>query len=220
MRCRSEVVVRTLQELELQVAAFRDRAAALAKAFSRGDIPMVVRGTGEAGRGLDSIAASMMSLKREVLPQDGLGDTMDSLAELVTRAVRLVVLVQLGDLRDVFRDPVANARARTLFTGRFRDIEDVIAFVHGELDRIDGTWTRYRSGGEQAMAIDGNRVLYRAVIGAAQRAVRAIGADPDFVHFLREGATCVDRPTVCRGCTQIIAALNIKIDPGAAHTAA
>jgi hypothetical protein len=220
MRCRSDVVIRALQELELQVAEFRDRAAALAKAFSRGDIPMVVRGTGEAGRGLDSIAASMMSLKREVLPQDGLGDTMDSLAELVTRAVRLVVLVQLGDLRDVLRDPVANARARTLFTGRFRDIEDVLAFVHGELDRIDGPWEGYRSGSGQAMAIDGNRVLYHAVIGAAQRAVRAIGADPDFVHFLRDGATCVDWPTVCRGCTQIIAALSIKIARGVAHTAA
>jgi hypothetical protein len=201
--------------MEVQIAEFRVHTAALANAFSRGDIALVVRATGDASRVFNSIAAAMIGLKDEVIPADGLGNAMGSLAELVIRAVRMVVAVQVSDLRDVVRGPAAMHRARALFTGRFQNIDDVAAFVHGEFYRINDLWMRHRCGGEQGAATTRNRVIYLAAVGAAQRAVRAVGADPDLAHFLREGATCVDWPAVHRGCTQISAAVHINIDAGA-----
>jgi len=112
-------------------------------------------------------------------------------------------------------------RARALFTGRLENIDDVAAFVHGEFFRINDLWMRHRCCGAQGAAATRNRGIYLAAVGTAQRAVRAIGDDPDLAHFLREGATFVDWPAVHRGCTQISAAvnININIDAGAMRTA-
>ena len=67
MRFQSEVVVRALQELEVQVAEFRAHTAALANAWSRGDIPLVVRATGDARRVFETTATAMMGLKNEII---------------------------------------------------------------------------------------------------------------------------------------------------------
>ena len=218
MRFQSEVVVRALQELEVQVAEFRAHTAALANAWSRGDIPLVVRATGDARRVFETTATAMMGLKNEVIPADGLGSAMGSLAELVLRAVRMVVAVQMTDLRGVVRGPAAMNRARALFTGRFQNIDDVAAFVLREFDRINDLWLRHRHGGEKGVAATTNRGIYLAAVCTAQRAVRAIGDDPDLAHFLREGVTCVDWPAVHQGCTQIRAAININIDAEAVRS--
>jgi hypothetical protein len=215
MRFRSEVVIRGLQELEQEITCFRGHVRTAIAAFNRGDVASAAAEMRSARRRFEIISTTTMGLKGEVIPADGLGDTMDSLAELVIRATRMAIEVQLSDLSTEIRVAAARDRARAMFAGRFQNIDEVAAFIHDEFCRINGIWMRYRSGGERSAAASENRLLYRAAMRAAQRAVRDIGGDRDLAHFLREGVTRIEWPGVHHACAQIVAAISVNIDADA-----
>ena len=210
MMFRSELVVGALQGLEQQIVTFRRHATELATAVEGGDFALALRATEDARRQFETITTATMSLMEQVVPADGFGNTMDSLGELVVRAVQLVASAQVSDLRDTIRG-AAIERAAAMFGGRFRNIDDVAAFVHAEFSRINCIWMRYRSSGEQAGA-SVNRVVYRAAIRVAQHEVRSLICDPDLAQFLRRGVADIDWPDVCRPCALIAAALDVHID--------
>jgi hypothetical protein len=210
MMLRSEIVVGALQGLEQQIATFRRHAGELATAVEGGDFALALRATEAACHQFETITTTTMSLMEQVVPVDRLGHTMDSLGELVVRAVQLVAAAQVSDLQRAIRGPAVE-RAAAMFGGRFRNIDDVASFVHDEFSRINGIWIRYRSGGEQAGA-SVNRVVYRAAIRVAQHEVRSLGDDPDLARFLRRGLAEIEWPDVYRPCALVVAALKVHID--------
>ena len=215
MRFRSEVVIGVLQELEKEIVCFRGHVRTAATAVGRGDVTLAAAEMEGLRRRFEIISTATMSLKREVIPVDGLGNTMDSLAELVIRATRMAIAVQVSDLNTEIRAAAARDRARAMFAGRFRNIDEVAAFIDDEFFRINGIWMRYRSGGERSAAASENRLLYRSAMRAAQRAVREIGGDRDLAHFLREGVAHIEWPGVHHACAQIVAAISVNIDADA-----
>jgi hypothetical protein len=208
MKLRSEAVIRDLKCLEHQITEVRRLAAALAQAFRDGDLGGSTRATADARRAFDAIAAAAMSVKRQVVAVDGLGDTLESFAELAIRAIRLVVLAELSHLREVVEGPAALGRARGLFRAPFQNIGGVVSFVHERFDCINGIWTPYRRGA----ATSENRVLYREAVRTAQHAVNALGVDSALARFLRDGRARRDWPAVDRACTRIAAALDVRLD--------
>jgi hypothetical protein len=208
MKFRSEEVIQELQGLEQQIAAVRRLGDALTRAFRDADLAGSTRATGDARSAFDAIATATMSIKQQVVPADGLGDTLESLAELVIRATRMVVIAEVNAVREEIRGPAAVGRGGALFRGPWQDIDDVVAFVSEELDRINAMWMPYRRGA----GTSANRVLYRAAIRAAQHAVRALGSEPTFARFLRDACARTDWPAVRRACRQIVAALQVNLD--------
>jgi hypothetical protein len=208
MKFRSEIVIRELQGLEYQIADVRRLGIALTQAFRDGDLAGSARATGNAGRVFDAIAIATMSVKHQVIPADGLGEPLESLAELAIRAIRMVAMAEVSHLCEAFHRPAALGRGRALFRVPWQNIDDVAAFVYEEFDRINGMWTPYRRGAPASES----RVLYRAAIRAAQHAVKALAVDPRLGRFLRDGRARGDWPEVRRGCARIAAAINVNID--------
>lgn len=77
-------------------------------------------------------------------------------------------------------------------------------------------WMRYRRCDERAALAEGGaqqrRVLYRQAIRQAQHAIVAAGQDPDFAHFLRQGAARLDWTEVHTACVQITVVIGIKLE--------
>jgi hypothetical protein len=145
--------------------------------------------------------------------RDVAGGEVRSLAELGIRAQTLATLLLLDELHEAIRSNPDDYRG--LFQGRLRSIEAVISFLFDSLARINHLWLRHRApadGTPEPKAVEATRaVLYRSAIRCAQRAIVALGADPDLSHFLRAGSLRTDAPRVSRACAQLAAVLTVTL---------
>ena len=120
MTVNSLIVIKQLQELEQQVAQATPHAESLRDAWRRQDRQAFLCATLDAERHVCAMAQTTGCLKAQVVPADGLGDGLESLSELVLRAVRMVLLAELNVLREVVNEPSACGRSRALVTRPFR----------------------------------------------------------------------------------------------------
>ena len=148
--------------------------------------------------------------------RDIAGIGIGSLAELGLRSQTLTILMLLDELYDATRDDVS--AYQDLFVGRFRTIEDVIAFLFDALSSINERWLPYRitrhapDVAHAARTIDAAHAsLYRSGIRDAQRAMASLGDDPDLAHFLRTGSERNDAPQVSRACVQLAEILTVAL---------
>jgi hypothetical protein len=150
------------------------------------------------------MATATARIHARIVATDGLGAKVEFLPELVLRAVRMVLLTELAALREVMGCPTPQRRAAAN-RGRFRDVHDLTAFVHEELDQITRAWSGHR---DRPWA---DRLAFRAGVYAAARAVQRLGRVPDLVSFLCEGGQRSDWPELAEICTRIRAAFDIGI---------
>ena len=177
-----------------------------------------LRAAVDSGRRVDVFLASMVAdgslsamaqlagaIRTAVIGVDGLGDPLGSLAELGLRAVRMIVLVELDNLRDVLCSPSACGRAHALHWWRSRGIDDFEFLVRCAVDRVTAAWAEHR-GVEHR-----DRGAYRSALRAAHEAMRALGELPGLSRFLRDGAARGDWPALAAICTRLQAALRLRI---------
>lgn len=206
-----ELVVGALQRLQQEISSLRSCALELSEAVNSGDLAFAVRATEGTRQTLGAIAATTIRLKRHIVPVDGLGTTLESLGELVVRAARMVISEEVRRLRLAISGLPERERGCALFAAWAHDVRAAVSFLDDRLHWIDGIWIPYRRAGP-ITAVSGNRVLYRAAICAAQRAVREMGSHPAFGSLLREGVTRMAWPDVRRALASILAVVRIRID--------
>jgi hypothetical protein len=96
----SRSLLRRLQELQLQIAATPQHGESLRGALDGHDLGEAICATIDAERHVLAMAATIADIQAQVVPTDDLG-AVESLSELVFRAVRMVVLTELSMLREV-----------------------------------------------------------------------------------------------------------------------
>src|SRR5262249_1887626 len=111
-------------------------------------------------------------------------------------------------------EPAACERAQGWFVGCFASIENVAAFFHDELFKINSIWTQYRETQAQAagMSSADRTTLYRAAVRVAQRALRELRDHPDVAYLLSAGLAGTDWPEAQGAFTEIAAALAVQVD--------
>lgn len=194
-------ILRHLQALEHQLAEVPRHDQALRAANARGDRQTAQRVAVQAERHVRAMAVTIGHLKAQV-PADDLGSALESLSELALRAARLVVLTELDALHELVRAHPS----RSLSWGRFWGIEDLMVCARAELDRITATWCAYRGRAQT------DRPVYRAALHAAHAAMRKLGTASEFARFLWEGRHRTDWPALQALCTQVSAALTLRVD--------
>jgi hypothetical protein len=206
MSLESTSLLQRLKELEQQVEDVPRVAEALRQAMNGYDVGNYFRATLDAERHVRAMARTTAHLKAQVVAADPLGAKVESLSELVLRAVRLIVLGDLIQLRDVTCSPSACGRSVALFRGPLACMDDLAAVVCAELHRITRLWDGYRGvrGAE--------RTAYRAALRSAHAAMRQLGRASDFARFLCEGRARTEWPALCEVCARTLAALTIDID--------
>jgi hypothetical protein len=144
------------------------------------------------------------------------GSECGSLGELGLRAQSLALLLLIDQLCNVMRGNASTYQE--LFVGRLQTIEDLVGFVFDEIRRIDQLWLRYRvtpirsaAAGPPEIVEFSRPFLYRSAIRTAQRAMSAIGEDPDLAHFLRAGSSRTDARRIRYVCDQFADVLRIKM---------
>src|SRR5690349_4132147 len=90
MKFESLTVLDMLQYLEQQVGEYHRHAAQVAAALGGGHLALARDATNALRQVLDTIVELAASLQTRVVPADGIGETMESLAELAIRARRVV----------------------------------------------------------------------------------------------------------------------------------
>jgi hypothetical protein len=196
-------VIERLQDLERQIAGTPRYVDSLQRAFAQGDRADILYNLVHSERHLRAMATTTACIRDQVIEMDGLGGMVGSLAELVLRAVRMVLLSELEALSDLMRGAVRRGRSTRLFGGRFPTVDDLASFVRAELDRITRMWNRDRPW------ID--RGAFRAALRDAAQAIRHLGEVPELSCFLRDGAVRGDCPALLRACRRLRAALDIRI---------
>lgn len=194
-----------LRALERYVAETPARVESLRLAYAREDRAEILCSLMDGERLLSAMAITAARLKELIVTTDGLGNSLESLSELVLRTVRMVVLTELAALRDVISDVAACGRGHALFRGRFRSVDDLLAYVHEELDQITQIWSSYRD----RRCTD--RTAFRDALYAAARAMQNLGRAPELARFLREGSLRDDWPPLASTCWRIRAALDIQL---------
>jgi hypothetical protein len=128
--------------LEQQLPILRCRALDLGEAVDNSDLAFAVLATEGTRRALDTITASTKSLKRQVVPADGISNTLESLGELVIRAERMVMIEQVRQLDLAIRSLTPRQQACTSFA----------------------TWSHHASDGDkrQSRALSGGDLLSAA----------------------------------------------------------
>lgn len=199
----SLAVIEQLQDLEQQIAATPRYVDSLQRAFARGDRADILGNLVESERHLRAMATTTACVRDQIVDMDGLGGMLESLTELVLRAVRMVLLIELDVLRGLVCGAAAHGRSTRLFGGRFESIDNLASFVHAELDRITRMWSRDRPW------VD--RGAFRTALRAAARAMRHLGEVPELSRFLRDGAVGSDWPALVGTCRRMRAALDVQI---------
>jgi hypothetical protein len=202
----SASALRRLQALLQQIAEAPRLGESLRAAWDGHDLHEARCVTIDAKRHMNALAMTTALLKAQVLATDGLGAALESLSELALRAVRMVVLTELGTLCELVRAPSAHDRSRALSWGRLGGIENLTVQVWTELDGITDLWRRYRgmAGVERA--------AYRAALHAAHSSWRQLGDSSELARFVRAGRTRSDWPELQSVCARMDAALMIRID--------
>lgn len=209
---QSSVVVEALQSLEMHLGAHRDHLAHVVSALSAGHWMSALAEADNLRHAIGFVVTMYERLHASIIPADELGSAVESIGELVLRARRMVILSQIGQLRDILRGSAAKNRARSWFGGPFEDIDDVAMFFHNELYRINNIWIQYRTDDAAQRASSDRTTIYRASVRLAQRDLRDLLEFPDLAHFLREGLAMADWPEVHTAFTEITAALAVTID--------
>jgi hypothetical protein len=205
----AESVVSDLIRLRQDITEMRHSYGELTAAYGAGDPTRASAALLSVRRVLDSEAALVVQLKRNVLPFDRHG-SLGSLDELVLRAVAIVVEAQVQRLSDAFDGAAAHTCATQLLIERFRKLA---AFLRYQMHRANAGWLLHRRVHEQSTlprpARERAAVLYREAIREGQNVMDHIRRYADLVHFLRAGAACTEWPEVYAPCTLIAAALDI-----------
>jgi hypothetical protein len=211
MKLDPRAIVELLQRLEQQCADHRPHLADVALALSKSDFERALEVAGNLHSVLEGIISTRARLRDYIVSLDGLGEP-GSLIELAIRGRRVVIRMQASRLQEAFRE-VAMGRTSGWFVGKFRRIDDVIAFLN-EVVEGSRVWEIYRDGQPLPAGMkEIDRVtMYRTTLGIAQRSIRRLGADPDLEHFLKGGVAAVDWHEVHTGCKQIAGALAGEID--------
>ncbi|TMQ19711.1 MAG: hypothetical protein E6J90_17425 [Deltaproteobacteria bacterium] len=214
MPFQSRVVVEALQALERQLAVHRDPLAQVATALSVGHFAPALQAAEKLRDALAIVVSLYQRLYANVVPVDEMGSTVESVGELALRARRMVILTQLGRLRDLLREPKAGERARGWFVGDFASIDDVTAFFADQFAQINQIWVQYRQTHPGAAGISStDRItLYRASVRVAQSALRELRNHPDLAYLLRAGLDAADWPDVLSACSEIVVALAVEVD--------
>jgi hypothetical protein len=204
VRLKWDAVLRELRVLEQQTSNLRHAGAMVTRASALGDVHIAARATRDAQSALVALALATTTIRQQVVPADGLGDALDSLAELALRATRMVVLASVFDLRELLHGSAVSGPTHRLLLGGFQKIAPLL---HEELERILDVWMPYRKD-----AVTGNRVLYRTAVRAAQQAVSKLAADPELARFRALAAARTDWPAVPLATMRLAAALAVRID--------
>lgn len=214
MRFDPRNVVELLLRLEQQGMAFRPLTAEFAAALSKGDFQLALEISGRLHSVLESIVATKALIREHVLEADGLGEPGESLGELAIRARTMVILMDLGHLRDALRDEPLRARITGWFVGRFQGIDEVVAFFREGLDRINRIWRPYRQDQPllSGMSCADRVTMYLTTIRIAQRALRELGDEPELAQLLEKGVAATDSPAVQIPCKRIVTVLGIQVD--------
>jgi hypothetical protein len=151
----------------------------------------------------------LLATTSEDLVRHTAGDSLgacESVAELVVRAVRRVLLVQFAALRRAS----AQLEARGLERGLSVRLDDFARPVEREL----------RSITVQCAACQGmsqiHPAAYRAALAAVAHSLQALVARPDVVMFLEEGRRRTDWPRVAVACQRLWEVTQLRIDVDAA----
>jgi hypothetical protein len=219
MRLESYLVAEMLQRLEQQGGALRGHTVEIATALGKDDYPAALASSVELQRVLDKFVSTMEVLQDHIVAHDGMGALGEAFGELTLRARALVLLAQLGLLRDALRSPAAQARARGWFVASCPGIDELTAFVRERLTTIHAIWMPYRGGQPQPRGMsDADRAnIYRTVVRVAQRALCELPDEPPLARFLEHGIEAADLPEVQLSCRQIVLVLSLEIDPGPAR---
>jgi hypothetical protein len=214
MRFDPRNVVELLLRLEQQGMAFRPLTAEVAAALNKGDFQLALEISGRLHSVLESIVATKALIREHVLEADGLGEPGESLGELAIRARTMVILMELGHLRDALRDEPSRARITGWFAGRFQGIDDIVAFFRDGLDRINRIWRPYRQDQPllSGMSCADRVTMYLTTIRIAQRALRELGDEPDLAQIFEKGVAASDSPAVQIACKRIVTVLGIQVD--------
>lgn len=206
MMVDSSSLLQRLQELQQLIADAIRCGELLNDALKRRDYETFFCMSLDAERHVEAMAVITGDIRGQVVPADGLGDALDSLSELVLRAVWIVVLTELSALRDAVSEPSARERAHALFQGPFRSVDDLTASVDAELSQITDGWSACR----RLRHVD--RASYRAGLRVAHASTRELGCASGAARCLREGFSRMDWPAVQEPPARIVAALAIRID--------
>jgi len=209
MRLESYLVVEMLQRLEQQGGLLRRHAVEAATALGKDEYAAALALSDELHRLLDKFVATMEMLRDHIVAHDRMGALGEAFGELTLRARSLVLLAQLGLLRDALRSPAAQARARGWFIDPCPGIDELAAYVHERLTTIHAIWMPYRQSQAQPSGMtDTDRAnIYRTVVRVAQRALCELPDEPPFARFLEHGIAATDLPEVQLSCRQIVTVL-------------
>jgi hypothetical protein len=158
----------------------------------------------------DAIATSVMTLMPYVADADRIAGrvAVRSIDELGRRAIVSFATALLATLRELAaRSP---ARARHLFVGKLRSMEDVSAWVLDCFSTLAPLWTIPKQPGDLVPVPPGaehHRMLRAACVGTV-----AMVNDPDFVHVLRSGIAASDWPELAHACTQLAIILRLDME--------
>lgn len=201
----SIAVIEQLQELEQQIAATPQYVDSLQRAFACGDRADILCNLVHSERHLRTMATTTTRIRDQVVTVDGLDGTLESLGELILRAVRMVLLTELDVLQGLVCGAAARGLSTRLFDGRFQSFDELALFVRAELDRVTRMWRRNHDRPWVDLP------AFRAALRAAAQAMRQLGEVPELSRFLRDGATRSDWPALRGICRRTRAALCIRV---------
>jgi uncharacterized membrane protein len=206
MHCNSSALIQQLQQFEQQIADVPRYQAALHQAVAEHNLGAFACAKLSTEHHFFALAVTTGQLRVQVVPADGLGDALDSLSELVLRAVRMVLLADSLVLRDVLGSLTARHRSSTLLPEPYRTVDDLISGLHEELDRITGRWKAYHD----VPGVD--RTAYRAALRTAHASMRELASDSRAARFLQAGLRRTEWPELQDVCGRMEAALALQID--------
>jgi hypothetical protein len=181
-----------LQALRQQIAASPRHRTALREPRKGADRFSPVYAAIAAEHHARSMIVTTERIKARVVPSDGLGDALESLSELVLRAVRMVVLAELGTLGE--------------FVSASPPAAGLVLSARAELNRITDKWL----GSRDTASVD--RAVYRSALREAHAAIQELGTTSDFASFLDSGLNRSNSPSFQAACARTLVALTVSIN--------
>jgi hypothetical protein len=181
-----------LLALQQQITASPRHRAALRETRRGADRFTAVCAAIDAEHYARSMVVTTERIRARVVPSDGLGDALESLSELVLRAVRMVVLAELCTLGELVGTSTAAA--------------GLVLSVRAELNRVTEQWLRSR----ETASVD--RAVYRSALREAHAAIQELGTTSDFAGFLDSGLNRSSSPSFQAACARTLVALTLSIN--------
>lgn len=191
MKFEPEITVESLIVVGQQVADFRCRYHQLAMVAGSGQLDLALIATRKLAVAQRNLMCTLTKLKSAIPAQDQRNAAAVSVSELATRAALHVFEDCMRRLYVELSAPAARRALGTMLCGRFRNIDDVCDFVNGRVQQIRATsWTA----------------------GAAQRMIREMSTNADFLHFLHEGNNRAGWSSTRIACAQMLTVLTLSLD--------